>query len=95
MDKPDFYDNDWMLNRRGVENTFGFAYDLDCEAGAREAKAWFLGYLHGINEKKRFNPYDSLSEGIYHKSYERGFFHSWKPRMDREGKAWLLEMDKV
>ena len=60
MDKPQFYDNDWMLNRRGIESVFGFSYPLKDFGAEGEVKAWFLGYLHGLNEKKRYNPFGKI-----------------------------------
>lgn len=95
MDNPYYFDTKYLLEQRGIENIYGFTYELDSEAGAREAKAWFLGTFHGCNEKKRFNPYSSLAETVYYEAYERGFFDRWRRRMKDEGKDWTKEIDKV
>ena len=97
MDKPQFYDNDWMLNRRGIESVFGFSYPLKDFGAEGEVKAWFLGYLHGLNEKKRYNPFGKNSwEETQKGAYERGFFHAFRGRY-RDHEEWrqkILEMEE-
>lgn len=93
MDKPKFYDNDWML-RGGIERIFGFSSTFKDFGMEGEAKAWFLGYVHGLNEVKRFNPFSKSWETTQQEAYERGFFHAFTRRY-RDHDEWRQQLEMV
>lgn len=96
MDTPKFYDNDWMIHKRGIEDVFGFRHNFDGYGAEGEAKAWFLGYLHGLNEEKKFNPFNKSWETTQREAYERGFFHAFKRRYPdhEEWRQKILKMEE-